>query len=690
MIKILPLLFLLFTISKLSSQNLIENPNFENGFVGWIPFSTDAANTSETIVNAIPFSGISCFQVSINSTNTVTAGILQHISVVPLQHYLLEYYVRTDSVNGLSFPYLNFGSGTTVNYEYGLMPINGSTGWKYFQSRFTIPAGNNNDLTLFLFFSGTNGRAYFDDMNLILLNDTTYSDFSVDIAGSSGIIKNLSGTNTGPLKLNNSVNLTSNFQQAGINYVRTHDYYGACDISTIFPDTSKIASDSSAYSFSSSDSVITATINAGSKILFRFGNSYEGVPKHNIPPADMEKWAEVCLQIVKHYNEGWNNGFYYNIKEWEIWNEPDNYSFWTGTAADFVKLYRLTATKLKQYDNSLQIGGPAIASIFNSNFLNAFLDSVKTENLPLDFFSYHIYYIANPYHFKYVDSITKAILANYSLQSVKRYVTEWNPMQYSGNINQLEVWHNDLYISSQAASVMTYWQEDGPEKVFWYRTDEYLFGLFNESNGKFTFSGRTFEIVNYLNQTPFKLPSTGNDNLGKTLLAGKSISGDSINILISDHASSKNGYFINMNSINGDDIYYYKHYRIMVSDSLSMISSGAVSADNPIILITAKSPFTDLIKLTKSTTIGVQDLSNKFSCKLLIKPEIDIININYNSISLSGISIEIYNELGFKIFKSQFQNNSIEISTKEFSSGIYFCKIQSGGYFETKKFIIIR
>ena len=33
--------------------------------------------------------------------------------------------------------------------------------------------------------------------------------------------------------------------------------------------------------------------------------------------------GEVCKHIVMHYNDGWNDGYHYNIAYWEIWNEPD-------------------------------------------------------------------------------------------------------------------------------------------------------------------------------------------------------------------------------------------------------------------------------------------------------------------------------------------------------------------------------
>ena len=33
------------------------------------------------------------------------------------------------------------------------------------------------------------------------------------------------------------------------------------------------------------------------------------------------------MNVIKHYNSGWANGYHYNIKYWEIWNEPDGRMF---------------------------------------------------------------------------------------------------------------------------------------------------------------------------------------------------------------------------------------------------------------------------------------------------------------------------------------------------------------------------
>ena len=57
------------------------------------------------------------------------------------------------------------------------------------------------------------------------------------------------------------------------------------------------------------------------------------------PPADAAKWAAICVGIIRHYNEGWANGFHHGIRYWEIWNEPENRpAMWTGTDEDYLAL----------------------------------------------------------------------------------------------------------------------------------------------------------------------------------------------------------------------------------------------------------------------------------------------------------------------------------------------------------------
>ena len=97
---------------------------------------------------------------------------------------------------------------------------------------------------------------------------------------------------------------------------------------------------------------------AGTEPFYRLGQSIEHwIKKYGVnPPADFDKWAAICEHIVRHYNEGWADGFEWNITYWEIWNEPDlkpaadgrPSPTWTGTPEQLYDLLSNTALRLKK------------------------------------------------------------------------------------------------------------------------------------------------------------------------------------------------------------------------------------------------------------------------------------------------------------------------------------------------------
>jgi xylan 1,4-beta-xylosidase len=74
-----------------------------------------------------------------------------------------------------------------------------------------------------------------------------------------------------------------------------------------------------------------------------------------------------------HYNQGWANGFHYNIRYWEFWNEPEG--FWSGTPEQFYSLYEKTARALKSVDPNIKVGGDARAMPFDDGpYREAYFD----------------------------------------------------------------------------------------------------------------------------------------------------------------------------------------------------------------------------------------------------------------------------------------------------------------------------
>jgi len=212
-------------------------------------------------------------------------------------------------------------------------------------------------------------------------------------------LKPVHGICNGPICMSGLYDLSKYFSEIGAPYIRLHDTEGAegrylVDISRIFPNFDADETNPENYYFHHTDRLITAIENLKAKTIYRLGESIDHTvyKRHARPPKDFEKWARICLHIIKHYNDGWANGFHYGLKFWEIWNEPDvTEQMWNGgTYKQYYDLYRIAARAIKEYDNSLLIGGPTMAWDLNG-LAKEFVKLCKNEDLPLDFFSYHMY-----------------------------------------------------------------------------------------------------------------------------------------------------------------------------------------------------------------------------------------------------------------------------------------------------------
>ena len=257
-------------------------------------------------------------------------------------------------------------------------------------------------------------------------------------------IKVLNATNGGPWhKRHANDQLRSNFldyRAARIPFSRNHDS-GVCgiyggpyshDITYIFPDFDADPYDPDSYDFPCTDESILVTLDAGTETFFRLGQTIEHqIKKHGtIPPKDFKKWAVICEHIIRHYNEGWADGYKLNMKYWEIWNEADldpddstNKRTWGGTKAEYFDLYEITAKHLKEQFPDLKIGGPALAH--NEEWAEDFLREMEKRSVPLDFFSWHIY-CTEPCHMVAKAERINVLLEKYGYKNAESILNEWN------------------------------------------------------------------------------------------------------------------------------------------------------------------------------------------------------------------------------------------------------------------------
>ena len=274
---------------------------------------------------------------------------------------------------------------------------------------------------------------------LLTLSSAAFADdVKVNTSQVIGPVKPMHGLNNGPLgsQFYNSDNGGA-VKAVRIPYVRTHDTsewtgYGGehtIDISAVFPDFSRDVNDPEAYVFKETDHFIQSNLVAGSRIFYRLGQRIEwSVKKYNVnPPKDFKKWAQICEHIIRHYNEGWAEGFHYGIRYWEIWNEADiGDPMWTGTAEQFYELYKVASRHLKKCFPDLMIGGPAVANP-TIPFTEKFLDYAAKNALPLDFFSWHIY-TTDPQKIVERCRLVRRMLDERGFKDTQSILNEWNYM----------------------------------------------------------------------------------------------------------------------------------------------------------------------------------------------------------------------------------------------------------------------
>ena len=283
--------------------------------------------------------------------------------------------------------------------------------------------------------------------------------FKINTAKTIGKIKPMHGVGQPPIIGGANFKMFSYLTEAGIPFSRLHDVGGAygggrfVDVPNIFRNFDADENLPESYSFAFTDGIIKALMESGTEPFFRLGVTIENdhiVEAFNIyPPKDFAKWARICEHIIMHYTEGWADGFNYDIKYWEIWNEPDNApdlqtnQMWLGTKEEYFELYDVTAKHLKSRFPHLKIGGYASCGFYHIagaydpaanvsprtayflEFFEDFIVYVKEHGSPLDFFSWHTY-DKSVYNVKQYALYARRRLDELGFTETETTCNEWN------------------------------------------------------------------------------------------------------------------------------------------------------------------------------------------------------------------------------------------------------------------------
>lgn len=204
------------------------------------------------------------------------------------------------------------------------------------------------------------------------------------------------------------------------------------------------------------------------------------------PPKDYNKWGELIKNLTIHFTERYGAE---EVKTWyfEVWNEPNlSPGFWSGTQAEYFKLYQYSAKAIKSVNKDYRVGGPATAG---AAWVPEMINYCSKNALPLDFISTHTYGVKQGYLDEHGNSGTvlskdpmsvsgdiinsRKQISNSAMPNLQLHYTEWSS-SYTPSDPIHDSYHQAAYVLQKikqvgnAANSMSYWtftdifEEAGP------------------------------------------------------------------------------------------------------------------------------------------------------------------------------------------------------------------------------------
>lgn len=254
----------------------------------------------------------------------------------------------------------------------------------------------------------------FSQIQLTLGNDT------------SSTIKPLLGVNAGPQPQGESTfDLTSVYKTAGVTMIRVHDYPSAFEMSTMYPNQSADPAKDSSYNWTTSDTAFQKIIDGGFEPYIRIGDSASS-PK---PVTNTPNWAAAAVVVIRRYSDSarWGRNA---IRFVEIYNEPDNPTFWNAGGPAFQQLYITTSKAIKAAFPAIKVGGCGFTQTSfqfqgGGGFVRSFLAAANAAGAPLDFLSWHTY-SNNPADYVTGAQYFRGLAVQYGYPNAESILSEWN------------------------------------------------------------------------------------------------------------------------------------------------------------------------------------------------------------------------------------------------------------------------
>jgi len=553
-------------------------------------------------------------------------------------------------------------------------------------------------------------------ISIVLIYTTLFGqkNITVDFDIETGHIKDIYGGNKGT----DTIEAIPYLHELGIKHIRTHDYHGGADYyyysnfwnkdlagNFIDINTNFDPNNPSDYYWDETDTKLESIIENDFSVYFRIGTSYPNtnyILQPTIPPTNssssplnFSKFAQLSANTVNHYNNNWDNGFEYGVQYWEIWNEPGGL-FWDGNPHQFRIMYKEICNAIKTDNPNVKIGAPGAVPTttlgINTEYREGFIEYCNSENLPLDFYSWHVYGLQNPYGLNQISSEIRTILDDNNFTGTESHISEINA-SLDNNL------HN-LIISPKGAayylSLMLTAQESDIDMFLLYPSVSLIKPNINIPGYSWTRSANAMKAFEMMNaNTPIIIQSTGNEvitnDLNDTTLnfmvfAAKDTLNSSLYMLVSNFASTNSNYQIELTNLPWSDTY------------------GTIITKN---IITSTDNFTES---TLTLPVGVVNLNisgMESPSVLFLRLEPNIVNNIHNNKETPTVNIypnpasnkvtvkgdyikevEIINIYGQTLKSLKVENHIYEINLSEQSKGIYLIKVITDNGIIVKQLIV--
>lgn len=254
--------------------------------------------------------------------------------------------------------------------------------------------------------------------------------------------------------------MQNNIKNLKTEYVRIdhiYDYYNV------------VQSDGS-YNFSQLDGVIISIVNSGAKPFLCLSYIPEEFNHKNItsPPDNWQKWQDLVQATIERYSSF--EGMAINNVYYEVFNEPDLFGGWHyNKEPNYLTLYYYSSKAAANVKNSqnFMIGGPATTN-FYPNWVKALLNYCQTNNLRIDFISWHNYSLSPQQSLNNIQEFEQILKDFPSYSHIENIISEYGPTAdksalYQNRIGAAHQLAITINLSGNIDKIFAFELKDGPD-----------------------------------------------------------------------------------------------------------------------------------------------------------------------------------------------------------------------------------